>query len=347
MKRFFALTLALLIMAMSLGGCTQNAAQLSDTSDTKSSDAVSGNQDTAKGHAEDVIIRIGGIKGPTSMGMVKLIEDNENGSTKNKYEFSLAGSADELVPKLVKGDLDIAAVPLNLAATLYNNTDGQIKLLAVNTLGVLYLVERGDTIHSVEDLKGRTIVASGKGSTPEIALRHILSRNGLNPDKDIKVEWKSEQTEVLQTMAQNEDVIGLLPQPFVTVAQGQVDGLHIVLDFTEEWNNLGDGSMLMMGALAVRKDFAEAHPEQIQTFLGEYEYSVLTVKGNPSYAAKIIEKYDIVKADIAEKAIPYCNIVCIKGSEMVVPVKGFLQVLFDSDPKTIGEKIPDDDFYYR
>ena len=323
MKKFLALILALLIMAMLLAGCA--------------------NESTP----QNGVVRIGGIKGPTAMSMVKLMEDNENGSTKNNYEFTLAGSADELVPKIVKGDLDIAAVPLNLAATLYNNTDGQIKLLAVNTLGVLYIVERGDTVHSVEDLKGRTIVASGKGSTPEIALRHILSGNGLEPDKDVQVEWKSEQTEVLQTMAQNEDILGLLPQPFVTVAQGQIEGLNIVIDLTEEWNKLGDGSILMMGAFAVGKDFAEAHPDQIQTFLSECEYSVMTVNGNPSSAAKLIEKYDIVKAAIAEKAIPYCNIVCIKGSEMVVPVKGFLKVLFDSDPKTVGGKIPDDDFYIQ
>ena len=321
MKKFFALILALLIMAMLLAGCAK------------------------EGAPQNGVVRIGGIKGPTSMGMVKLIEDNENGSTKNKYEFSLAGSADELVPKIVKGDLDIAAVPLNLAATLYNNTDGQIKLLAVNTLGVLYIVERGDTVHSVEDLKGKTIVASGKGSTPEIALRHILAGNGLDPDKDVQVEWKSEQTEVLQTMAQNEDSVGLLPQPFVTVAQGQIEGLNIVIDLTEEWNKLGDGSILMMGAFAVRKDFAEAHPDQIQTFLSEYEYSVMTVNGNPSSAAKLIEKYDIVKAAIAEKAIPYCNIVCITGNEMKTTVEGYFNVLYAQNSASIGKKIPAEDFY--
>ena len=321
MKKFFALISALLIVAMLLTGCASESTPQSDA------------------------IRIGGLKGPTSMGMVKLMHDNETGKTINKYEFTLAGSADELTPKLIKGDIDIAAIPANLASILYNSTHGEIKLLAINTLGVLYIVERGDTIHSVEDLKGRKIIGSGKGSTPEFSLRYILKENGLDPDEDVNIEWKSEHTEVIQTLSQNEDAVALLPQPFVTVASSQLEGLHMALNLTDEWEKLGNDSTLITGVLAIRKDFADSHPGQIRDFLKEYEESISYVNSNPAEASVLIEKYGIIKAAVAEKAIPYCNIVCIKGEDMVAPMKGYLKVLYDAEQKSVGGTLPDDDFY--
>ena len=323
MRKFFALFLVLLITAMPLCGCSK-----SNT-------------------AEKTVIRIAGLKGPTSMGMVKLMKDSESGETVNNYEFTLAGSADEITPKLVQGELDIAAVPANLASVLYNNTEGQIKLLAVNTLGVIYIVERGDSIHSVSDLKGKTVYGSGKGSTPEYALRHILEGNGLDPDKDVNIEWKSEHSEVLQMMINNEDSIGLLPQPFVTVARGQLDDLRIALDLTEEWNKLEEGSMLITGCLAVRKQFADEYSDQIKSFLEEYRDSVRYVNENLKDAAQLIEEYDIVRAAIAEKAIPKCNIVCISGGDMMTPMKEYLKVLHDANPKSVGGKLPEEDFYIK
>ena len=323
MRKFFALIMALLITAMSVCGCSK-----SNT-------------------AEKTVIRIAGLKGPTSMGMVKLMKDSESGETVNNYEFTLAGSADEITPKLIQGELDIAAVPANLASVLYNNTEGQIKLLAVNTLGVIYIVERGDSIHSVSDLKGKTIYGSGKGSTPEYSLRHILEGNGLDPDRDLNIEWKSEHSEVLQMMINNEDSIGLLPQPFVTVAQGQLEDLGIALDLTEEWDRLEEGSMLITGCLAVRKQFADEHPDMIKTFLDEYSESVRYVNENHKDAAQLIEGYDIVKAAVAEKAIPKCNIVCISGEDMIVPMKEYLKVLHDANPKSVGGTLPKEDFYIK
>lgn len=292
-------------------------------------------------------VRIAGLKGPTSMGMVKLMDDNANGKSKGSYEFTLAGSADEVTPKLISGELDIAAVPANLASVLYNNTDGQIKLLAVNTLGVIYIVEKGDSVKSISDLKGRTVVGSGKGSTPEFSLRYILSENGIDPDKDVKIEWKSEHTEVVQTLAADAsgEIIGLLPQPFVTVASGQIEGLHIALDLTKEWDALDNGSKMVTGVMAVRKSFADEHPRALETFLEEYAASVDYVNANTEDAAALIEKFDIIKAEVAGKALPYCNIVCISGEEMKEAISGYLKVLFEAEPKSVGGELPGDDFY--
>lgn len=323
MKKFFALFMALLISAMSLCGCSQSQT------------------------AERTAVRIAGLKGPTSMGMVKLMKDSETGDTDNTYEFTLAGSADEITPKLVQGELDIAAVPANLASVLYNNTEGKIQLLAVNTLGVIYIVERGDSVQSVSDLKGKTIYGSGKGSTPEYSLRYILEENGLDPEKDVNIEWKSEHAEVVQVMANDENSIGLLPQPFVTVAQGQLEDLHTALDLTEEWNRLEEDSMLITGVLAVRKQFAEEHPDQIKSFLSEYASSVAYTNERIDEAAMLMEEYDIIKAPIAKKAIPKCNIVCISGADMILPMKEYLKVLYEANPKSVGGKLPGDDFYIK
>ena len=308
---------------------------------------------------ESVNVRVAALKGPTAMGMVKLmsdyapveeaLEDKENVVTAgggNTYEFTLAASADEVSPKLMQGELDIACVPANLASVLYNRTDGGIVTLAVNTLGVLYIVENGNSVQSMADLAGRTIVASGKGSTPEYALRYLLTENGLDPDADVVIDWKSEHSECVSALATGAATIALLPQPFVTVAQSKIEGLRIALDLTEEWDALDNGSALLTGVVVARKDFVEAHPAAVATFLDDYAASVEWVNANTADAAALIGDYGIVEAAVAEKALPYCNIVCITGTEMKEKLSGYLQVLLDAQPDSVGGQLPGDEFYY-
>jgi len=290
-------------------------------------------------------VRVAGLKGPTSMGMVRLMDDNEKGLTGNRYEFTLAGSADEVTPGLIKGEIDIAAVPANLASVLYSNTGGKVQILAINTLGVIYVVDRSGEIRNVEDLRGRTIYGSGKGSTPEYSLRYILTENGLDPDEDVKLEWKSEHSEVVQALAGDERAAGLLPQPFVTVAMGKIPGLNIALDLTAEWDALDNGSTMITGVLAVNRDFADKNPDVLRTFLKEYSASVEYTNSNIEEAAALCEKYGIIKADVARTAIPYCNIVCITGEEMREPMSGYLKVLYDANPKSVGGSLPGEDFF--
>lgn len=295
---------------------------------------------------EKAAIRLGGLKGPTSMGMVKLLDDAENGLTKNSYEFTMAGSADELTPKILKGELDILAVPANLGAILSKNSGGAVQMLAVNTLGVIYIVEKGgETVQTIEDLRGRTVYATGKGSTPEYALTYLLSQHGLDVSTDVTVEWKSEPTEVVAQMATEEASVAMLPQPFVTVAAGQLENLKIALDLTKEWEALDNGSQFVTAGLIIRKEFAEANPDAVKTFLEEYAASTTYANEAPAEAAQLIEKYGIVKAAVAEKAIPYCNIVCIAGEDMKQMVSGYFEVLFAQNPKAVGGELPGDDFY--
>ena len=295
---------------------------------------------------EKTAIRLGGLKGPTSMGMVKLLDDAENGLTANAYEFTMAGSADELTPRILKGELDILAVPANLGAILYKNSNGAVRMAAVNTLGVIYIVEKGgETVQGLEDLKGRTIYATGKGSTPEYALTYLLAQHGLDISTDVTVEWKSEPTEVVAQMATEETSVAMLPQPFVTVAASQLEGLRIAIDLTAEWDSLKNGSQFVTAGLIVRKAFAEENPEALKTFLEEYAASTAYANEQPAEAAQLIEKYGIVKAAVAEKAIPYCNIVCITGAEMQQMVSGYFGVLFEQNPKAVGGELPGEDFF--
>ena len=308
---------------------------------------------------ESVTVRVAALKGPTAMGMVKLMSDSdaaaESGeeTTGNTYDFTLAASADEVTPGLMQGELDIACVPANLASVLYNRTDGGIVTLAVNTLGVLYIVENGNSVQSMADLAGRTIAASGKGSTPEYALRYLLSENGIDPDTGVTIDWKSEHSECVAALASGAATIAMLPQPFVTVAQTQLPDLRVALDLTEEWDALDNGSALLTGVVVARADFVEEHPAAVEEFLTSYAESVEWVNANTAEAAELIGGYDIVDAAVAEKALPYCNIVCITGSEMKDMLSGYLQVLFDAAPASVGQDaetgeggLPGDDFYY-
>ena len=344
MKKIISRITALMLSAALLAGCGSTGSGSAGQTDTQEN---SGTQT----QAEPVDVNVMALKGPTAMGMVKLMDDADSGNVDTEnYSFGIAASADEVTPKLIQEEADIAAVPANLASVLYNKTEGQIQVLAVNTLGVLYIVENGDSIQSVSDLAGRTIYASGKGSTPEYALNFILEKNGLTPGTDVTVEWKSEHSECVSALAQDPEGIAMLPQPFVTTTQAKNPDLKVALDLTEEWDKVMENeetkSSLLTGVVVVRKEFAEENPEAVEDFMERYADSVEYVNDNVEEAAELVGNYDIVAADVAVKAIPECNIVCITGEDMKEQLSGYLTVLKDANPESIGGELPGDDFYY-
>ena len=305
-------------------------------------------------------LRVGALKGPTAMGLVELMKVSDLVSAGEEvpqaydnlpdavdsYTFTLAAAATELAPQLVKGDLDIACVPANLAATLYQQTEGEVVTLGINTLGVLYIVENGNAVQSLADLEGKTMVASGKDSTPEYALRYLLEENGVDPDTGVVIDWKNEHSECVSALASGAATIALLPQPFVTVAESKMPELRTALDLTEQWDALDNGSALITGVVVARRDVVEAHPQAVERFLEQYAASVDWVNANTADAAALIGEYGIVDAAVAEKALPACNIVCITGSEMKEKLSGYLQVLCDASADSVGGAMPGDDFYY-
>lgn len=284
---------------------------------------------------------IAALKGPTAIGMVKMMETD----TQNAYE--ICASADEITPRLVRGEIGIAALPANLAAILYQRTEGAIQVLGINTLGVMYIAERGETIRSAADLKGKTIYSAGKGSTPEYALNYILKMNGLEPGKDVTIEWRAEHAECLSALVNDASAAAMLPQPFMTTAMGKAPDMRMALDLTAEWDKLNTGSSMITGVVVGRKAFIEENPAAVQAFMDNYRESVEFVNSNPAEAAVLVEKFGIVPAAVAEKAIPYCNICLIEGEEMQQKLSGYLEVLFEQDNPSVGGKLPDDGFYYH
>lgn len=287
-------------------------------------------------------LRTGFLKGPTAMGAAKVMKEGPGIAC----SALILNAPDELASAFLKGEFDIAALPANLAAVLYNKTQGKVKVLAINTLGVLYITGQDESIKTIADLKGKTVYASGKGATPEFVFNELLKKNGLDPAKDVTVEWKSEHSECVGALAQNPDAVALLPQPFVTVAMNKIKGLKILIDMNKEWAEVEDGKPLVTGVLAVRSEFAEQWPQLVNTYLNAYQASVAYANNDPDGAATLIGSYGIVPEAVALKALPYCNIVCISGPEMKAQLEVYYKVLFDQEPKSVGGKLPGDDFFY-
>ncbi|NJP40248.1 ABC transporter substrate-binding protein [Oscillospiraceae bacterium HV4-5-C5C] len=383
LKRTAAFLAALSLMAAGLSACTANTGN--STSSTSSAARTAGATETGSGTSQetalqssqtassdsqettltgtgsadtaatddtaDLTVTIGALKGPTAMGMVQIMSQAEAGPVDGTdYQFSLSASPDEITPLLAKGELDLAAVPANLAAVLYNNTEGQIQVLDINTLGVLYIVENGDSVQSLADLKGKTLYASGKGATPEYALNYLLEKNGLDPETDLTIEWKSEHAECVAALAQDPNGIALLPEPFVTTAKTQNPELRTALDLSDIWDQVqaddGGSSQLITGVLVGRKAFIEEQPEAVAAFMTRYKASVEFVNSDTAAAAELIDHFGIVSQAVAQAALPACKITFIDGEDMKTALSGYLQVLADQNPQAIGGQLPADDFYY-
>lgn len=303
---------------------------------------------TTTGNQERVAIRIAALKGPTGMGLAGLMEDQSLQKTQNDYSFLLTGTPDDIVAKITSGQVDIAALPTNLAAVLYQKSKQEIKLLSVNTLGVLYILERGDQVHQLADLAGRDLQATGQGAVPEYVLDSLLAKGGLS--EPVKVTYLAEHSELATLAVAGQTDLVMLPEPFVTTVLAKNPEMRLALDLTAEWKraNADKGSgELAMGCLVVRSSFAEQHPQAIQTFLDEYQSSTDFVNQEPAAAGQLIAKYEVLAdAKLAERAIPNCHIVNIHGADMQPTLEPLFELLLAAKPESIGGKLPDDEFYF-
>ena len=365
MKKTMKLLAAALAGTLVLGGCAGNketTAASAESETVKETEAQSTEAESSQAEAETekeetetseaacsgTAIRVGSLKGPTSMGLAELMDRAEKGETENDYTFTMAGKADELVGSIASGDLDIVLVPANVASILYTKTQGNVNVIDINTLGVLYVVASDDSISSMEDLKGKTVYMTGKGTTPEYVMNYLLSENGLT-DGDVTLEFKSEATEVASVLKEDSSAVGVLPQPFATAACIQNEALKPVLDLTEQWNllNKENGSQLVTGVTIVRSDFLKENEEAVKLFIEDHKASAAYTSEHLDEAAEMVAALGIVeKAPIAKKAMPACNIVCITGEEMKSALSGYLSVLEAADAKSVGGQLPADDFYY-
>lgn len=348
MKRFRKLALLLVMMLVVLlvgSACGSGNNKKNNSGDNNNSNNNNQNNENEDMTPENYAVAV--LKGPTAVGFVKAWDDSDNGTTKNKYNVTAYGTADEITIGLVKGDIDIAAVPCNLASVLYNKTQGKIQVAAINTLGVLYVVSDGDNMSEIKELKGKTIYTTGKGTTPEYILNYILRQNGLEPGKDVTIEYKSEATEVVAMMSANKGSIGMLPQPYVTTVLSKNTDMKIIFNMTEEWNKVSNGKEMVTGVVVARKEVVEKNPLAFDEFMKDYKASTEYVNTNISDAAELVEKHDLFKAAVAEKAIPDCNIKFIQGDDMKNYVENYLSILFEANAQSIGGTMPGEDFYLK
>lgn len=333
MKKLFALLLVFVMSVLVLSSC-------SNEPDTIIENPVQNEDPIVQKVAE--VTRVSALKGPTGMGMAKMITDADQ-----KYVFNIAPAPTDVQAALISGTVDIAAVPTNLASVLYNKTEGGIKVLALNTEGVLYILDSTGKIEDIDDLKGKTIGATGQGSTPEYILRYILTENGIDPDKDVTLEFYTEHAELATRMASGDVKIGMLPEPNVTTTITKNTALKNVINLTEEWSKIAPDSALVQGCIVARTEFIEKYPDSVENFLDEYKASVDYVLTNEDAPEMIAALGIVPSAQIAEKALPNCNICYFDASsQMYEKLSGFLGVLNSFSPQSIGGTLPDDTFYY-
>jgi len=288
---------------------------------------------------DDVTVRVGSLKGPTTIGIVNMMNNEES-----NYEFTMVTEASELAASLNAGNIDIALIPANLAAKLYNTGNADIQVIDINTLGVLYCVSGDDSITSAADLEGRTILTTGQGQTPEYALRYILDSNGVT---DYELDFKSEATEIAALLSEDPNQVAVLPQPFVTAACAQNDALSVRFSLNDEWDLVSADSMMVTGVTVARREFIENHPIAVANFITDHAASVAATYTDLETTAQLVVDQGIIGAvPVATNAIPNCNIVCITGDEIISEVGGYLEVLYNQDPTSVGGAVPGDDFYY-
>lgn len=342
------LILALVLCAVSCGKADAPAETVA-TADTAPAETIP--QESEEELTDTTPVRLMALQGPTGMGLASLLHNETAGEgNRVKYEAELVSSAEisNIAAAITKGECDIAAVPINLASTLFNKTQGKVQVIAANTEGVLYMLENGETVKSVSDLKGKTIYATGQGSTPEYVLRYVLKENGIDPDSDVTISFVADHTELASFLASDVFAIGMLPEPNVTAVLNANASFRVALDMTEEWTRVaGAGNDLIQGVFIVRTAFAEEHPQVVDAFLKDYDESQALVNADPAKGAELIVEAGILpNAAVAQKSIPGCNIVCITGEKMKASVSKCLSVLFEAAPASVGGTLPDDSFYY-
>ena len=345
-SKILALGLALALTAGLLAGCTGGSGSQSPAP-TPSQTVTPPPTPSETAPAEKQTVNLAVLKGPSGVGAAKLLADSDAGETANDYAYSIMADNTEIVAGLSSGSLDIAAVASNVAANLYNKTNGGIQIAAVSGLGVLYILENGNTGQSMADLKGQTLYATGQGANPEYVLNYLLTENGVDP-AEVDIQWKTAD-EVSALMVSGEARLCMMPVPAATAIQMSNPDVREALDLSAEWDGLNNGSHLTMTCIAVRTAFAQEHPEAVENFLADYAASVEYVKGDPAAASELVAQYGITpKAKIAELAIPKCSLVCITGKvDMADAIQGYFEVLSAANPDALGGSIPDDGFYFE
>ncbi len=306
-----------------------------------------GSKSKETGTYKSVDMTVACLKGPTGLGMAKLMKDNEGKKTANNYKFTVATSPDEISGKIVTGEINIASVPTNLAAKLYNKTNGKVKMLAVNTLGVLSIIENGNSIKTAADLKGKTIYATGEGSNPEYILKEILKDNKFQVGKDVNITFVASNDELTAAIVSGKAQVAMVSEPVASVVLSKKGSLRRALSLNDEWEKKEKGK-LMMGCVVALDSFINTNKSAVDKFLEEYKKSIDFAINSTDEAAKYCAEFQIVPSEeIAKASIPNSNLTFIKGNEIQKSIENYFNVLTEFDQNSLGGKLPQKDFYYE
>ncbi len=321
MKKILSLSLAIILIAVSIFALSSCAKKTDDA------------------------IKVTTLNGTTGFGMAPLMKEHSLGNTKNDYEFEVQSDASVVTAGLINGTIDIAALPTNAAANVYNKTNGGVQIIAINTLGVLYVVTNGVEINSINDLDGKTIYCPAQN--PLFITKYILEKNGLSNKVTIDSTTYAKPDALRDAVKTGSVEIAVLPEPMVTIAKSGNQNIKVALDMTEEWNKISDGKQLVQGCVVVRTEFANEYPGSVNSFLKEYKASIEALNEDPTSAAASIKEFGIfANENVAKNAIPKCNIAYMDGKDMKVAMENFLEAMNSIAPASIGNAIPGDDFYY-
>lgn len=349
MKKILLMAL-IVVLAMALIACNQETEEIVEENEgtVETVEEVDEAVTEEEIVEEKINVRVAGLNGPTSIGMIKLFEDYTNPKENVEISYTNASAPDQLVGKLIQGELDFAAVPTNLASVIYNKTDGAYQLTNVNTLNVIYVLTNGVEVNSIKDLKGKTVHISGKGATPDYMMKYLLSKNELVLDEDVILDFSLDHASLAQALSAGDVEIAVLPQPFVTIVKMNNPDINVAVDLLDEWEAVAGDALFAMGGLVVRREFAKEHPVIVEEFLEMYDESVAYVNKNPEAASLLVEKHGILpKAKIAELAIPLSNIVYMDAYENKEAINEYFQILYDFNKASVGGKLPEDSFYYK
>ncbi len=341
-KSLFILALAF-VLTFAMIGCTPETQEATPTPEAEVTPTTEPTAEPTPEPAVTEPIKIATLAGPTGMGLIQLIAEPSD-----KYDVAIYTAPDQILPKIINGEVDIASVPANMAAVLYNKTQKGIKVLVTNGLGTLYIVENGDTVSEVTNLKDKTIEAIGQGATPEYILNYILKQNDLTPGENVTVNYTTQIPDLANMVVAGDAKIALLPEPFVSVVTAKNKDVTVKIDLNAEWKKaFGEDRGIAMSATIVNSQFLEEHPEAVQAFMQDYEASIKFVNENPQEASALIAENKIVaSAAVAEAAIPRCNLVYLDGEDSKTLLMEYFQTLFDSNPKAVGGTLPDAEIYY-
>ena len=350
MKRLLLSTLSLLLVLVLVacgGGAKDKETNLPETTNTPVDTQAPDTDKVDDPVQSDLEINVTVIAGTTGMGFAQIMDENAKGTSPFKYNFDIVSDASLASGAIINGTADMAAVPTNLAAVLYNKTNGGVQVVAVNTLGVLYLLTTNE-VTAPDDIVGKTIYCCNQGANPEFISRYLLEANGLTVGQDVLLDFTYNTPDELATaIATNKIEYAILPEPKVTAVMSQNENVKIFIALEDVWSQISGGKSLVQGCLVARKEFIEAHKNELDAFLADYAASIAFVNENPKEASEVIAANGIIpKAPLAEKAIPRCNIAYLDGAEMQAAMDEFFKVLFAANPASVGGKLPAADLYY-